>query len=261
MIWLFLVLAQSSPDPDLVSRGEVVFAQSCATGYCHGSAGTAGRGPRLRGTGLSRERIHEATRDGIPRSAMPGWEGKLSGTDLSAVVEYVWSLAMDTREPPPDESMPPGTGPAVFVGFDGPKEASRGRDLFFDATREARCGTCHEAGGRGIPVGPDLLALGDALPATLVGKTRSRGSLHVLRARLTDGQSFATLQVAQEDEQVKLYDLTTIPPVLRTFLSEEIQSLAQDGSWEHRTVAAEYSDDELGAVVHYLDWLNTRNSE
>ena len=261
MIWLLLVMAQNSPDPDLVSRGEVVFAQSCATGYCHGSAGTAGRGPRLRGTGLGRDRILEATRDGIPRSAMPGWEGKLSGTDLSAVVEYVWSLAMDSREPPPDESMPPGTGPAVFVGFDGPEEASHGRDLFFDATREVRCGTCHEAGGRGIPIGPDLLALGDGLRTTLVGKTRSRRSRHVLRARLTDGQSFAALQVAQEDELVKLYDLTTIPPVMRTVLSGEVESLAQDGSWEHRTVAAEYSDGELGAIVHYLDWLNSRESE
>ncbi len=261
MIWLLLVLAQSSPDPDLVSRGEVVFAQSCATGYCHGSAGTAGRGPRLRGTGLSRDRILEATRDGIPRSAMPGWEGKLSGTDLSAVVEYVWSLAMDTREPPADESMPPGTGPAVFVGFDGPEHVSRGRDLFFDATREARCGTCHEAGGRGIPVGPDLLALGDGLQASLVGKTRSRRSSHVLRARLADGQNFAALRVAQEEDRVQLFDLTTIPPVLRTFLSDEIQSLAEDGSWEHRTVSAEYSDDELRAIVKYLDWLNTRKSE
>lgn len=261
MIWMLLVLAQSSPDPDLVSRGEVVFAQSCATGYCHGSAGTAGRGPRLRGTGLSRDRILEATRDGVPRSAMPGWEGKLGETDLSAVVEYVWSLAMDTREPPADESMPPGTGPAVFVGFEGPQKASQGRDLFFDAAREARCGTCHEAGGRGIPIGPDLLALGDGLQATLVDKTRSRHSHHVLRARLTDGQSFSALRVAQEEVQVMLYDLTTIPPVLRTLLSDEIESLAQEEGWEHRTVAGEYSDDELGAIVHYLDWLNTRKSE
>lgn len=261
MIWLLVMLAQSSPDPELVSRGEVVFAQSCATGYCHGSAGTAGRGPRLRGTGLGRDRILEATREGIPRSAMPGWEGKLSETDLSAVVEYVWSLAMDTREPPAEEPMPPGTGPAVFVGFDGPEHVSRGRDLFFDATREARCGICHEAGGRGIPVGPDLLALGDGLDATLVGRTRSRRSSHVLRARLTDGQSFAALRVAQEDDRVQLFDLTTIPPVLRTLLPDEIESLAQDGNWEHRTVSTEYSDDELRAIVDYLDWLNTRESE
>lgn len=261
MVWLLLVLAQSSPDPDLVSRGEVVFAQSCATGYCHGSAGTAGRGPRLRGTSLSRDRILEATREGIPRSAMPGWEGKLSEADLSAVVEYVWSLAMDTREPPADESMPPGTGPAVFVGFDGPENVSRGRDLFFDATREARCGTCHEAGGRGIPVGPDLLALGDGLDTALVGRTRSRRSSHVLRARLTGGQNFAALRVAQEEDRVQLFDLTTIPPVLRTLLPGEIESLAQDGSWEHRTVSAEYSDDELRAIAEYLDWLHARRSE
>ena len=261
MIWLLVMLAQSSPDPDLIFQGEVVFARSCATGYCHGSAGTAGRGPRLRGTGLGRDRILEATRDGIPRSAMPGWEGKLSETDLSAVVEYVWSLAMDTREPPADEAMPPGTGPAVFVGFDGPEQVSRGRDLFFDATREARCATCHEAGGRGIPVGPDLLALGDGLDATLVGRTRSRRSSHVLRARLTDGESFAALRVAQEEGRVRLFDLTTIPPVLRSLLADEIESLAQDRNWEHRTVSTEYSDAELRAIVEYLDWLHTRQSE
>ncbi|MCY3776246.1 MAG: hypothetical protein OXH11_09690, partial [Candidatus Aminicenantes bacterium] len=116
-------------------------------------------------------------------------------------------------------------------------------------------------GGRGIPVGPDLLALGERLDASLVGRTRSRHSTHVLRAQLTDGQSFAALRVAQEEDQVRLFDLTTIPPVLRTLLPDEIESLAQDGSWEHRTVSTEYSDDELRAIVDYLDWLNTRKSE
>ena len=51
------------------------------------------------------------------------------------------------------------------------------------------------------------------------------------------------------------------PPVLRTLLSGDIESLARDEGWEHRTVAAEYSEGELGAIVHYLDWLNTRKPE
>ena len=155
----------------------------------------------------------------------------------------------------------PGRGRPHLWGSKGRRKHPGAGDLFFDATREARCGTCHEAGGRGLPIGPDLLELGDGLHAELVGRTRSRRSSHVLRAKLTDGQNFAALRVAQEDDRVRLYDLTTIPPVLRTFLSDEIESLVPDGSWEHTAVAAEYSDGELGAIVRYLDWLKARNSQ
>ena len=36
-------------DPQVVAAGEKTFAASCSVGYCHGKAGRAGRGPRLRG--------------------------------------------------------------------------------------------------------------------------------------------------------------------------------------------------------------------
>src|SRR3989304_7975154 len=35
-------------NPELISQGKELFAQNCAVGYCHGSAGRSGRGPRLR---------------------------------------------------------------------------------------------------------------------------------------------------------------------------------------------------------------------
>src|SRR5207247_142081 len=44
MIWLALLL-QISP----VAAGEKIFALQCSVGYCHGAAGAAARGPRLRG--------------------------------------------------------------------------------------------------------------------------------------------------------------------------------------------------------------------
>ena len=39
----------SSQDINFLKLGRAIFEQSCAVGYCHGKAGRAGRGPRLRG--------------------------------------------------------------------------------------------------------------------------------------------------------------------------------------------------------------------
>ena len=261
MIGLFLFLLQSSPDVALVPRGEVVFAQTCSTGYCHGAAGTAGRGPRLRSTGLSRKRILEATRDGVPQSAMPGWKEKLSKEDLAAVVEYVWSLALDEQETLPENPMPPGEGPAAFVGFVGPKRASRGRNSFFDATRQIRCATCHKVDGRGITIGPDLLLLGEQLSSTLIQKTRRVYSQQVLQAKLVDGESFPALPMGQGEFWIKLYDLTSIPPVLRTFLPPELESLTAYKGWSHQSISSEYGDSELEDVIHYLEWINSEKTK
>ena len=92
MIWLSLLLLQAVGAQEVLERGVVVFAQSCATGYCHGAAGAAGSAPRLRGRSLGLNRVSAAVRDGIPQSAMPGWKDLLSEGDLSAVIAYVMSL-------------------------------------------------------------------------------------------------------------------------------------------------------------------------
>lgn len=248
MIAVALLLAQSATDPATVARGEKIFAQSCSVGYCHGVAGAAGRGPRLRGRSFSKDYLYNVTRDGIPNSAMPAWKGRLKDEDIRAVVDYVASLSAATDAAPPANPMPPGIGPASLGSFNGPPQAARGRTLFFDPARE-NCGVCHAVGGRGIAIGPDLNSQPD-----LVNLVRSTHSRHVLTARLRGGEEFPALLAEQNGRQVRLYDVTLAPPVLRTLTREDIVSLKENVSWRHNDFVKDYSQAELQDIGVYLRW-------
>jgi len=249
MIALALLLAQNVAVPAAVARGEQIFAQNCSVGYCHGVAGAAGRGPRLRGRTFAKDYLYNVTRDGIPSSAMPAWKDRLKDDDIRAVVEYVASLATSTDPAPPANPMPPGAGPAALPSFKGPASAARGRELFSDPVRE-NCGVCHSVGGRGIAIGPDLTA---SKPEMLseIWAPRSR---HVLMARLKSGEEFPALLAERSAQDVRLYDLTLSPPVMRTLSAAEVVSLVPNASWRHSNFVKDYSRSELEEIVVYLRW-------
>lgn len=261
MIALALLLllaqnAQSAMDSPAIARGEKIFAQSCSVGYCHGVAGAAGRGPRLRGRTFSKDYLLNVTREGIPNSAMPAWKGRLKDDEMRAVVEYVASLSSATDPAPPANPMPPGIGPAVMAGFNGPPQAGRGHTLFFDPPRN-HCGACHAVGGRGIAIGPDLTTLPAKDAAELTSQIHATRSRHVLTAKLATGEEFPALLAEQNANQVRLYDLTLTPPVLRTFARAAVVSLGQNASWRHEDFVRDYSAAELEDVVAYLRWAAT----
>ena len=254
MIAVALLLAQAAADPALVTRGERIFAQSCSVGYCHGVAGAAGRGPRLRGRSFSKDYLYNVTRDGIPSSAMPAWKGRLKDEDIRAVVEYVASLASAGDAAPPANPMPPGVGPASLPGFSGPPQAARGRSLFSDPARE-NCAICHAVGGRGIAIGPDLTAVKDA--AEMTARIHATESRQVLAAKLQSGEQFPALLVSQTGDQVRLYDLTSTPPVLRTLAKSQVVALSQTPAWRHADFSKDYSGAELEDIAAYLRWAAT----
>ncbi len=248
MIAIALLLAQAAAEPSVIARGDRIFAQSCSVGYCHGVAGAAGRGPRLRGRTFSKDYLLGVIRDGIPSSAMPAWKDRLKDDDIRAVVEYVMSLAAATDAGAAANPMPPGVGPAAQPLFDGPPQAARGRALFSDATRE-NCSACHLVGGRGIDIGPDLVNRGHAT-----------GSRHVQIATLQSGEKFAALPASPSNDEVRLYDLTAAPPVLRTFARSQVVSLAPNPGWRHDAFTKEYSAAELEDVAAYLRWASRTSS-
>ncbi len=254
MIALAFLLAQSAAQPAAIARGEKIFAQSCSVGYCHGAAGAAGRGPRLRGRTFPKDYLDNVIRDGIPSSAMPAWKNRLKDDEIRAVVEYIASLSSATDPAPPANPMPPGVGPAATVGFNGPPQAGRGHVLFFDLTRQ-NCGICHSVGGRGVAIGPDLVGKSAEGILNDIHATRSR---HVLTAKLTNGEEFPALLAEQNGNAIRLYDLTIAPPVLRSFDRAEVASLVQNPSWRHEGFVKDYSSAELEDVVEYLRWAITK---
>src|SRR5260221_6354956 len=123
MTWLALLLQISS-----IATGERIFALNCSVGYCHGAAGAAARGPRLRGRTFDKNYLYSAIRDGIPKSAMPAWKDRLKDEEILATVAYVRRLATASGDAAP---LVGGAAVAPVETLSGSTAVDRGRDLVF----------------------------------------------------------------------------------------------------------------------------------
>ena len=233
-----LLPAQTGDDP-----GSRIFRTSCAVGYCHGSGGHPGRAPAFAGRKLDPAYVLKVTRDGLPGTGMPCWKERLSPGELDAVVAYVNTITGAAASAPSPSDAPTAVPPA----------AARGKQLFFDAVRGTRCGTCHAVEGIGTAAGPNLAAL----PPGYDFSFRRGGAGSVRRASLAGGDSFPALVVEEKDGFLKLYDLTTAPPALRTVPAGSVRWSAEP-QWRHARAVQLYNDEELQAVAGYLRWLSTR---
>ena len=219
----------------LFAQGERVFVQTCATGYCHGLKGATGGAPRLAGRGFDKTYIAQTIAEGIPGTAMRAFAGALSKADLSAVTLYVASLNGIAG----DSAAPVRTRPLSG-------EAARGRELFSDSVRGfGRCSTCHEVNGIGIPVANPVTAVPPS-PAALRALATPR-----VRSAVVEGEAIPVLLVREAKSGTLLYDMTSAPPVERSFEPGALR--ITDGSgWKHASMISAYSDAELAAILAYL---------
>jgi mono/diheme cytochrome c family protein len=223
---------------DVTARGEKVFQETCSTGYCHGAKGTANGAPRLVGRGFDQAFITATVTRGVPGTAMRAFGNSLERRDLTAVIAYVASLNGIASA----GANASGGRPVSALS----PEAARGRDLFFDATRSfARCSTCHEVGGMGIPVATPIASIPVDVPAL-----RNLATPEVHTA-VVDGDSMPVLMVSEGKSRTIVYDLTSAPPVLRTEDPARVK-LSAGSAWKHSSLMGSYSDAELSAILAYL---------
>ena len=216
------------------TQGEKIFNQTCATGYCHGSKGTTGGAPRLAARGFDQAYINTTIARGIPGTAMPAFAATLSRGDLTAVATYVAGLngISGSTAATPAKALAP--------------DAARGRELFFEAARSfARCATCHEVKGVGIPVATPIAVV----PAN-VASLRALATPHV-RTAVVDGETMPALVVSEGKRGTILFDLTSSPPVQRS-LEPGTVTLTDASNWKHASAITSYSDAELSAILAYL---------
>jgi mono/diheme cytochrome c family protein len=233
------VLATAADDPAV--RGAAVYRASCAVAYCHGPEGKAGRAPALAGRGLAARTIIGIATGGIPNTSMPAFGGRLKGEDIEAVTAYIVGLGGGTT--PPGEVAQPAV----------PADIEQGRALFFDAARTGACGSCHEVGGRGIPVS---VALSD-LQKARIRDPRAIETPELVTVRPLGEAAFPALIAERTPSRLRVYDLSSRLPVLRTFAPEDAQ-VAAGSSWRHSEAASLYNDAELDAVVRFLRWAAER---
>jgi hypothetical protein len=226
------------------SVGEKIFEQSCATGYCHGTRGAPAGAPRLVGRGFDQAYITNTILHGLPGTSMPAFGSSLSAPALVAVIGYVAGLngLVDAKIIlGPGGTVPqPPVGPALSV------DSKSGRALFFDALRGfARCSTCHEVSGVGIPVATPI----SKVPAD-AGAVRALATPNVHTATV-DGEMMPALIVSQGKTRSQFYDLTSVPPVLRTVDSAALK-MVEGSTWGHESVIGSYNDVQLDSVLAFL---------
>ena len=82
--------------PELMARGEKVFAEKCVA--CHGAQGQGGAGKKLDGSPIvqdaDKNKQLQIVLNGANNGQMPAWKGQLSATEIAAVVTFTknsWS--------------------------------------------------------------------------------------------------------------------------------------------------------------------------
>ena len=229
--------------PDLVAEGSALYAKSCAVGYCHGSEGRSARGPALRDRVWDPHDLYRITSEGLPGTSMPGWKDLMPGTSVWAVTAYILSLS---SEPP--------TGASARIETDASEtlaapaalsaEGRRGKALFFDLTRERRCGVCHELDGLGSAVGPNLAvsARNKSEPqlrqAILEPGAEISYGFEQVELELRGGERLAGVLAEETDSVIRVFDAASVPPPLRTVAKDDIE--------EQRTRARSSMPDNLG---------------
>jgi mono/diheme cytochrome c family protein len=198
----------------------------------------------LAGRGFDQSYITNTIMRGLPGTAMPAFGATLSRADLGAVIAYVANLNGIAN--PSINLGPGGPGASGLVEPVLSPEAERGRALFFDAVRGfARCSTCHEVNGIGIPVTTPIAKIPVDAAALRALATPD------VRTATVDGEAMPALIVSQGKTRALFYDLTSVPPVLRT-VNPDTLKVTEGSSWRHATAIGAYNDAELGSILVFL---------
>lgn len=241
---------------ELISRGNDLFARSCAVGYCHGSEGRASRGPQLRDRAWDPRRVHAITRDGVPGTSMPSWSAILPDPDIWAVTAYIMSLSSAKLD---DKAAVIELGATTQPPQVRSAEAQKGHDLFFDLTNQKRCAVCHQLGSNGVAVGPDLAAsaqrksAGELLRDIVEPGASVAQGYEEIAVATNNAERVAGVKKEETKEYVKLYDTSSIPPPLRTIYREQIHAI---NTAERSSMPSDYgklySPEDLKAIAAYL---------
>lgn len=134
-------------------------------------------------------------------------------------------------------------------------QIERGREIFTNAKKGVACKTCHQLGGVGTAIAPDLTTM--ASYGSLHGIVMTMHMTmteHVQRVKTTVA-SFPGILKQKYGDRVEYYDLSQIPPVVRTLYTREIVSVDRDTKWRHPPALANYTPQELADLIAYLKFV------
>jgi len=136
-------------------------------------------------------------------------------------------------------------------------QAQRGQTLFQKSPKGVACGTCHTLGGIGTAVGPDLSRLASAAtPRGLVMAIEMTMTAYVQQVKTASGE-FPGIQKLKGCDTLEIWDLSKLPPTLRTFPAADVRSMRDNEKWVHPPTAAHYNAQELADIIGFLKFAST----
>jgi putative heme-binding domain-containing protein len=244
-----------------INAGKRTFVVTCAN--CHGATAGGALGPSLVNRRLAPEIVRNTILNGRVGSAMPQFKGDLDAASLAAVIAYVMWLESGGTQPQVPVSEQDGMGDSgapsvtpISIGQESGVPA-RGAELFFDATRICSCRTCHSFKDKGGPVGPDLATL--KISATELYRNLDHPvplpavGFRAIAVNLRDGRHLRGIQSDESAAQVAFFDVSSCPPVKRTFSRSEIldlSAISRSGVFDHRALG--FSKQALLDLSAYL---------
>jgi hypothetical protein len=141
------------------------------------------------------------------------------------------------------------------------KQVERGKELFLHTTKGIPCGTCHEIGGVGTAVGPDLKKLASVVgPRGLVSTIQMSMTAYVQEYKVKDLGTFPGIQ-KEGSSGAQVYDLSKNPPALHDIKPGDVTSQKQNEKWKHPPAAAGYTNQELVDVIAWLKYASTGSTK
>jgi len=255
-----------------VEAGQKIFESTCANSYCHAEDG-GGAGPtNLQNRHFTAIQVTQIISDGVAGTSMPAWKTKYKADQIAKLAAYVLSLSSNSTgspdetpgapEPVPanastDKVNPPESYlPAVEVKVGG--NAAQGRSIFFDDTEPANCGVCHTFQGKGGRVGPDLSNLANKSPDEILRSILQPDTVVdpryvTISITTRDGQQYIGVKRDETKDLIRMYDASSMPPVLRSFLkSDVVKTETLRGSVMPKEYGEKYSKKDLLDLVTYL---------
>ena len=245
--------AQAAPSAAEVAQGGNLFSITCSSSFCHGEAGIGARGPSLRNRNFPPDFVRNTVLNGRSGTPMPSFKDSVSPAELEMIVAYVMSLS------PNNHSADSGPVAAAPVQPAAPlsAKAQTGQAIFFDLSRPNACAACHSYKDQGGPVGPDLSGIAKRSPRdiyqNIVHPSDHNADYPMYKAGSSDGKTVIGVVKQRTDQMVQIYDLSSTPPVLRSFYKADgMKEYYPADLLPYKHDLAAYSKDDLAALITYL---------
>jgi len=138
------------------------------------------------------------------------------------------------------------------------EQIQRGHDLFIKSPKGVACATCHNLGGEGTAIGPDLTTMGSmGTPHVIVLTMRMTMTNYVQSFKTVHAGTFPGMLKEKQKDETEIWDLSQMPPVLRKLPNSEIVSVVRDQTWKHPPASVDYTPQELADLISFLRWAAT----